>query len=144
MAPTLSKKRDDPPKKGTKTKCTLKALNHRKSTTQVLYSVQLQRNIDKLGHKQMDYLVYWGLTPQQQPGSYQGSEMMIMKSVFWWRKPEYPEETTGLWQVTDETFHTYGLRPVRRLKLINRWKHKTTFKCGIPEHARHNLTFSWQ
>ena len=36
---------------------------------------------------------YWGLTPQQQPGSYQGGEMM-MKSVFWWRKPEYPEETT--------------------------------------------------
>ena len=33
-------------------------------------------------------LVYWGLTPQQQPGSYQGGEMM-MKSVFWWRKPEY-------------------------------------------------------
>ena len=38
-------------------------------------------------------LVYWGLTPQQQPGSYQGGEMM-MKSVLWWRKPEYPEETT--------------------------------------------------
>ena len=32
-------------------------------------------------------LVYWGLTPQQQPGSYQGGEMMMMKSVFWWRKP---------------------------------------------------------
>ena len=24
------------------------------------------------------------------------SEMMMMKSVFWWRKPEYPEETTDL------------------------------------------------
>ena len=67
---------------------------------------------------QMDglVLVYWGLTPQQQPGSYQGGEMM-MKSVFWWRKPEYPEETTDLWQVTDETFHTYGLCPVRGLNL---------------------------
>ena len=53
-----------------------------------------------------------GLTPQQQPGSYQGGEMM-MKSVFWWRKPEHPEETTDLRQVTDETFHTYGLCPVR-------------------------------
>ena len=49
--------------------------------------------------------IYWGLTPQQQPGSYQGGGMM-MKSVFWWRKPEYPEETTDLRQVTDETFHT--------------------------------------
>ena len=26
-------------------------------------------------------LVYWGLTPQQQPGSYQGGEMMVMKSI---------------------------------------------------------------
>ena len=43
-------------------------------------------------------LVYWGLTPQQQPGSYQGGGMM-MKSVFWWRKPEYPEETADLRQV---------------------------------------------
>ena len=43
--------------------------------------------------------------------------MMMMKSVFWWRKPEYPEETTDLRQVTDETFHTYGLCPVRGLKL---------------------------
>ena len=33
------------------------------------------------------FIVYWGLTPQQQPGSYQGGEMMMMKSVFWWRKP---------------------------------------------------------
>ena len=52
-------------------------------------------------------LVYWGLTPQQQPGSYQGGEMMMMmKSVFWWRKPEYPEETTDLRQVTEETGET--------------------------------------
>ena len=61
-------------------------------------------------------LVYWGLTPQQQPGSYQGGETM-MESVFWWRKPEYPEETTDLRQVTDETFHTYGLCPVQGLNL---------------------------
>ena len=57
--------------------------------------------------------VHWGLTPPQQPGSYQGSEMMMMmmmmKSVIWWRKPEYPEETTDLQQ--------YGLCPVRGLKL---------------------------
>ena len=43
--------------------------------------------------------------------------MMMMKSVFWWRKPEYPEETTDLRKVTDETFHTYGLCPVRGLNL---------------------------
>ena len=45
------------------------------------------------GRWAMDGLVYWGLMPQQQPGSYQGGEMMMMKSVFWWRKPEYLEES---------------------------------------------------
>ena len=55
-------------------------------------------------HRHFGGLVWFrGLTPQQQPGSYQGGEMM-MKSVFWWRKPEHPEETTDLRQVTDETF----------------------------------------
>ena len=53
-------------------------------------------------------LVYWGLKPQQQPGSYQGGEMMMMTSVFWWRKAEYPEETTDLRQVTDETVCYFG------------------------------------
>ena len=33
------------------------------------------------GHWSVWCLVYWGLTPQQHPGSYQGGEMM-MKSVF--------------------------------------------------------------
>ena len=43
--------------------------------------------------------------------------MMMMKSVIWWRKPEYPEETTDVRQVTDETFHTYGLCPVQGFNL---------------------------
>ena len=30
---------------------------------------------------------------------------MMMKSVFWWRKPEHPEETTDLRQVTDLGMH---------------------------------------
>ena len=46
-----------------------------------------------ISRRRNDGLVYWGLTPQQQPGSHQGGEMMMMKSVFWWRKPEYPEGT---------------------------------------------------
>ena len=69
------------------------------------------------GSYECRFRFYWGLTPQQQPGSYQGGEMMMMKSVFWWRKPEYPEETTDLRQVTDETFHTHGLCPVQGLNL---------------------------
>ena len=36
------------------------------------------------------------------PGSYQGGEMM-MKSVFWWRKPEYPEDISkpALWNINN-------------------------------------------
>ena len=45
-----------------------------------------------------------GVTPQQQSGSYQGGEMRMMKSVFWWRKPEYPEETTDLRHISREHF----------------------------------------
>ena len=47
---------------------------------------------------------------------------MMMKPVFWWRKPEYPEETTDLRQVTDETFHTYGLC---LLSLLSRELHRS-------------------
>ena len=37
--------------------------------------------------------------------------MMMMKCQFhWWRKPEYLEETSHLWQVTDQTFT--HIRPV--------------------------------
>ena len=35
------------------------------------------------------WFTVWGVTLQQQPGSYQGGEMMMMKSVFWWRKREF-------------------------------------------------------
>ena len=41
----------------------------------------------------------------------------MMQSVIWWRKPEYPEETADLRQVTDESVDTYGLCPVRGLNL---------------------------
>ena len=63
-------------------------------------------------------LVYWGLTPQQQPGSYQGGEMMMMKSVFWWRKPEYPEETTDLRQV--HGMHSGGGSPFSKNLCVRR------------------------
>ena len=42
--------------------------------------------------------------------------MMMMKSVIWWRKPEYPEETTDLRQVTEETFHTVTVTAGKQLR----------------------------
>ena len=68
-------------------------------------------------------LVYWGLTPQQQPGSYQGSEMMMMKSVIWWRKPEYPEETTVLQHAycTTKTKWNWSLDCKHTTRSSNRW-----------------------
>ena len=67
---------------------------------------QLSRSLCNRGRRQKVGLVYWGLTPQQQPGPYQGGEMM-MKSVFWWRKPEYPEETTDLRTAEGEGWDVY-------------------------------------
>ena len=54
--------------------------------------------------------------------------MMMMKSVFR-RKPEYPEETTDLRQVTDEACHTYGLCPVRGLNLGRSGVKQSEFKA---------------
>ena len=41
-------------------------------------------------------LVYWGLTPQQQPGSYQGGEMMMMKSAVFIYISLREQRTVGL------------------------------------------------
>ena len=75
-----------------------------------------------------------GLTPQQQPGSYQGGEMM-MKSVFWWRKPEHPEETTDLRQVTDETevniANTAAIMDMIRAPLSRQTCCTSTGNCSI-------------
>ena len=102
---------------------TLVDLNHLEISLLVKDVVVAETTVKKLPQllpilcQKRCFCFYWGLTPQQQPGSYQGGEMIMMKSVFWWRKTEYPEETTDLQQVTKETFHTYGLCPVRGLNL---------------------------
>ena len=53
----------------------------------------------------MGFLVYWGLTPQQQPGSYQGGDDDDEISFL-------VEETTDLRQVTDETAMGSPVSPV--------------------------------
>ena len=40
--------------------------------------------------------------------AYQGGEMMMMKSVFWWRKPKYPEETTGYFRHLNSSKYDLG------------------------------------
>jgi hypothetical protein len=32
------------------------------------------------------------------------------RQLYWWRKPEYPEKTTDLSQVTDKRYHINGVR----------------------------------
>ena len=39
---------------------------------------------------------------------------MMMKSVSWWRKPEYPEETTDLRQLTQRGKVISGLCPTEK------------------------------
>ena len=57
--------------------------------------------------------------------------MMMMKSVLWWRKPEYPEETTDLRQVTDETFYTFApeLSVHQRVKVTLSCHIKVSLTC---------------
>ena len=96
----------------------LRSLDRNLSTGQVrVYKSTAPRHTMFILSTLDGFQVYWGLTPPQQPGSYQGGEMMMMKSVIWCRKPEYPEETTDLRQVSDQTFHTHGLCRVRGLNL---------------------------
>ena len=66
--------------------------------------------------------------------------MMMMKSVIWWRKPEYPEETTDLRQVTDETVHTYGLFPVRGLNLGRSGVKQTELRRDESDALAHRAT----
>ena len=53
-----------------------------------------------IGLSELYLVMAVGVTHQQQPGSYQGVEMMMMmmmKAFFWWRKAEYPEEASDLY-----------------------------------------------
>ena len=65
--------------------------------------------------------------------------MMMMKSVSWWRKLEYPEETTDPRQVTDETFHTYGLCPDQGSNLGHSAK-QSELRCDEGDALAHRAT----
>ena len=55
--------------------------------------------------------VYWGITYTSATAKVisRGGDDDEECQFYWWRKPEYPEETTDLRQVTDKLSH---MRPV--------------------------------
>ena len=55
---------------------------------------------------------------------------MMMKSVFWWRKPEYPEETTDLRQVTDATCWYVDYVYTYKSNLRHQFGHTTNWTFG--------------
>jgi hypothetical protein len=46
--------------------------------------------------------------------------VLSWRSVFWWRKPEYPEKTTDLSQVTDKEKHRH-VAEINTKEMIITW-----------------------
>jgi hypothetical protein len=59
------------------------------------------------------------------------------RSVFWWRKPWYPEKTTDLPLVTDKLYHILSNKLVRIVLIYINWCKVPLWKSG--DHFKENI-----
>jgi len=64
------------------------------------FPFSFHKNLHTYSFEIQDVRLVYGLTPLSN-----NIPVILWRSVYWWGKPEYPEKTADLLQVTDKLYH---------------------------------------